>query len=441
MVARTAKTRTGKTDPGGTADATTPTDAVQSDVVAAQGGGSDTPLSDPDLPVTTALDPGPDVNDLAWVDSAMILEPDRLPEPEPVPEPAPEPAPVTNPLPPPAAPRAAPLAVTPKVTVQRVGFVPLVLGGIVAAGLGFGAAYIWQRDATAAQRADLAAQSDQIAALALQVAALPAPADPAPVLARLDAADTAFAALQSDIAATLTGLDSRLTEVEKAPNGDGTLSDTAIAAWQRELEDLRAEIGTQQARMQDLANAATVQLDQTRVEAAAIEQNATDAAAAATARAALARVQAALDSGVPFEAALAELRLAADVPTALSDLAADGVPTITALQTDFPAAARAALAVARIEGLAGEEGGGFGAFLRNQFDVRSVTPQDGETADAILSRAEDALRQNRLSDAMAEVAALPEVVRAEMADWTQAAESRAAALAAADALSLSLTEN
>ena len=112
-----------------------------------------------------------------------------------------------------------------------------------------------------------------------------------------------------------------------------------------------------------------------------------------------------------------------------------------ALQTDFPDAARAALAVARSEGLAGEDGGGIAAFLRNQFDVRSVTPQEGTTADAILSRAEEDLRQNRLSDALAEVASLPEVVRAEMSGWISAAETRTAALATVEGLSEILTQN
>lgn len=382
-------------------------------------------LPDPDLTVRDDL---PDQIDLR-------LEPDRLPKPEP------EPVPVSRSLPPPSLPRPAPPLPPVQVTTQRIGFAPLVVGGIVAAGLGFGAAYIWQRDASAAQRALMVTQSAEIAALSVQVAALPAPVDLTPVLDRLATDATAIADLQSSLTATLATLDARLIEVEKAPNSDGTLSETAIAAWERELDDLRTEIGVQQARMQELAAAAAVQLDQTRSEAASIEKDAADIATDAAARSALSRVQAALDSGVPFDAALGDLGLVVEVPAALSDVATTGLPTIMTLQAEFPDAARAALAIARSEGLAGEEGGGLAAFLRNQFDVRSVTPQDGTTADAVLSRAEDALRQNRLSDALAEVASLPEVVRVALSGWTTAAESRAAALAAAEALSLSLTEN
>ena len=207
------------------------------------------------------------------------------------------------------------------------------------------------------------------------------------------------------------------------------------------METLRADVTVQQDRIQQIVDAATLQIDESRVEAATIEQNATEAAAAATARAALSRVQAALESGVPYDAALGDLGSAVAVPDALAALAATGVPTITTLQADFPDAARAALAVARSEGLAGEEGGGLAGFLRNQFDVRSVTPQEGTTADAILSRAEDALSQNHLSDTLAEIATLPEVVRAEMATWTSAAETRAAALAAVEGLSETLSSN
>jgi hypothetical protein len=99
------------------------------------------------------------------------------------------------------------------------------------------------------------------------------------------------------------------------------------------------------------------------------------------------------------------------------------------------------LATARSEGVSGEETTGFGAFMRNQFDVRSTTPQEGDGADAVLSRAEAAVRAGRLSDALAEISALPEVVRAEMSDWLAQAESRADAIAAVDILSTSLSDN
>ena len=70
--------------------------------------------------------------------------------------------------------------------------------------------------------------------------------------------------------------------------------------------------------------------------------------------------------------------------------------------------------------------------------MRSVTPREGTDPDAVLSRAEAAVGEGRLSDSMAEIGALPEVVRAEMAGWMALAEGRVAAVSALQTLSESL---
>ena len=125
----------------------------------------------------------------------------------------------------------------------------------------------------------------------------------------------------------------------------------------------------------------------------------------------------------------------AEVPEALAALAETGVPTRAALAESFPEAARAALAAARAE--AGE-GASVSAFLRSQLGMRSLTPRAGDDPDAVLSRAEAALAEGRLSDALAEIEALPETARAAMADWAAQARSRADALVAAEALSAAM---
>jgi hypothetical protein len=130
---------------------------------------------------------------------------------------------------------------------------------------------------------------------------------------------------------------------------------------------------------------------------------------------------------------LAELE-GVDLPIALTNAADAGVATTAELTDAFPAAARAALATARSEGVSGETGG-IGGFLRNQFDVRSTAPQEGPGPDAVLSRAEAAIKEGRVADALAEIEALPEVVRAEMTDWTALATERAHALEAISTLS------
>ena len=73
--------------------------------------------------------------------------------------------------------------------------------------------------------------------------------------------------------------------------------------------------------------------------------------------------------------------------------------------------------------------------------MRSLDPQEGDSPDAILSRAEAALRDGRLTDALAEIGSLPEQGRAELSDWVARAEMRQTAVAAAEQLTQSLTAN
>ncbi|MEJ8562126.1 hypothetical protein QTO30_13435 [Yoonia sp. GPGPB17] len=268
----------------------------------------------------------------------------------------------------------------------------------------------------------IAAQSSQISALEQRLAAIPE--------VDLTSVETA----QASLAAQLSDIVARLTALEERPVGT-VVSGAAGEGVADEMNALRAQIA-------EMTDAAQTELAEARAQAAAIEENAAAAARNAAARAALARVQTALESGAPIGAALGDLEeaLGESAPDALIAVQ-DGVPTLASLQDQFPDMARAALATARSEGVSGEETTGFGTFMRNQFDVRSTTPQEGDSADAVLSRAEAAIRTGRLSDALAEISALPEVARADMSEWLALAEMRADAIAAVDILSTSLSDN
>jgi hypothetical protein len=63
-------------------------------------------------------------------------------------------------------------------------------------------------------------------------------------------------------------------------------------------------------------------------------------------------------------------------------------------------------------------------FLRTQLGLRSLTPKDGTSPDAILSRAEQAVRDNDLNTALTEISTLPDVGQAVMADWVAIAQTR-----------------
>lgn len=326
------------------------------------------------------------------------------------------------------------------------GFLPLLIGGLLAGGIGYGAA-TWYEGQNAAP--DLSSQVDaqgaEISDLRSTVANLPAVPDLAPLEDRIAALESSLAdrvdQIQSSLDDRLAEIDARLTDLEKRPSGDGTLSDTALAAYERELAQLREELDTQRQDVAAMAEQAQADLDAARAEAAAQEEEALAAARAAAARAALNRVAVAMESGEPFADLLPDLEAeVGDIPAALRDAAQNGVTSQAMLKDEFPDVARAALAAARAEGVSGESGG-LGAFLRQQFDVRSTTPREGSDPDAVLSRVGAAVDEGRLSDALAEVASLPEVARAEMTEWTAKVQERADALDAITSLSQTLNEN
>ncbi len=305
---------------------------------------------------------------------------------------------------------------------QGGGFFPLALGGLVAGVIGFAVASFTAPAADTTLVDQVSAQATQISRLEQRIEATP----------QVDL--SGVEAAQADLAAQVSDMMARIDELEARP-ATTVISEAAGEGVSAEMDALRAQIA-------EMTNAAQTELAEARAQAASIEENAAAAARNAAARAALSRVQTALESGAPIGAALGDLE-AATAESAPTELLAvqDGVPTLASLQDQFPEVARAALATARSEGVAGEETTGFGAFLRNQLDVRSTTPREGDSADAILSRAEAAVRSGRLSDALAEISALPEVARAEMSDWLAQAEQRADAIAAVDILSTSLSDN
>lgn len=318
------------------------------------------------------------------------------------------------------------------------GFLALLLGGLCAGVIGYGIATYGESNGDDLG-ATIAAQADQIARLEAQIADIPPVVDLTDLRDEIDrSVDTNAASmteLSDTVAAQLAALDERLLEVEKRPSGDGTLSSTALDAYQRELDALRAELDAQQENVMSAAAQAEADLAAARAEAERLEQEALMAAEAAASRAALNRVATAVDTGAPFATALTDL--GADVSAELVAAAETGVVTNAQLVADFPAVARAGLATARSEGLSGESGG-LSGFLRRQLDVRSTTPQVGTTPDAILSRAEASVKEGRVADALAEIETLPEVVRAEMSTWIAQASERADVLNAIATLSETL---
>jgi hypothetical protein len=77
--------------------------------------------------------------------------------------------------------------------------------------------------------------------------------------------------------------------------------------------------------------------------------------------------------------------------------------------------------------------------LTRALGARSVAPREGDDPDAVLSRAEAAIKAGDLNATLTELDTLPEEAQAAIADWRAAADARVAARAAADALAQRLT--
>ncbi len=321
-------------------------------------------------------------------------------------------------------------------------FAGLLLGGALAALIGFGAARTivpegWPFPGVPPEPDPLAiALSEQQEMLVTLEGRLE------DFTARLEAleSDTRLEQLSADLAVARTrigelsdlvnAIDARLSEVEKIPQGSGSeAAEAAARAYERELATMREMLDSELAQIRAAQEAANA--DSQSAEAAARE---------AAMRAALAQVVAALDSGQPFEEALAKLgELAGKTPPPeLTEAAKTGVVTLNALQGAFPKAARAALSASITVLVSEGKIGRFEGFMRSQLGTRSLEPKPGDDPDAVLSRAEAALKQGNIEAALREIAALPEAGRAEMADWIAMAKSRQAAQKAIEALTAEL---
>lgn len=322
---------------------------------------------------------------------------------------------------------------------RRGGFFPTVLGGAVAAGLGFAAAGLmpggWLAGGADDTAAVIAANSARIEEVAQTLEALPVPE--APDLSGLEGglaeARATVGELRGEIEALRLGLEGRVTDLgaelasfsdrlrrleEQPERGDGSAARAAAA--EAELSEFRGQL-------QSLIAEAERKIADADARAAEIEQAAEQAAAEAEVEAKLAELRAAVESGAPFAELLSDLSA---MPEALAVDAAKGVPTLVSLQQEFPAAARAALAATQTVSTDASATERFTAFLRRQTNARSLTPQEGGSADAILSRAEAALDTGDLETALAELSALPEPSQRAMSDWLARAHARQAALAA-----------
>lgn len=377
--------------------------------------------------VTEGLDVAEDAPD------AEVVQPEL--EAEDAADDSPDQEPVEDVVEPEAAETGEPAPAAAPAPARQGGFMPTVFGGVVAAGVGFGAAlYLlpnlpagWLpeqgEDMSAVLAERIEAQSAEIEALKAQLATVgedttleTALSDVARQMGDLATDVATLKEAQGDIGA----LDARLNTLEKAPLASA--SPAAVEAYQREMAQLQEALAAQRAEVEAMA----AEAEEKRASAEMTAQE-------ALRRSAVSQILTSLETGSSFGDAVASLQATgADVPDALV-AQAGGVSSVAQLTADFPEAAREALAAARKSD--SDSGGGFGAFLKTQLGARSLEPREGSDPDAVLSRMEAAAREGRLGDVMAEAEALPEAAQAPLQGWLDAAKARQAALDAANVLS------
>ena len=350
--------------------------------------------------------------------AAPAAAPDATPSS--VPSVAPKPAAARDPAPRETARDAAP---APAVVQKGPGFLPLLLGGLLAGGIGFLiATYLVPRpEPVAPDTARLEALEAEIAALqSAPVAETPAgePVD----LSGLEAT-------QADLAARTEDLQARLDELAAAPAEEAPEGPDAAALVAEATEGLETRLGTLEtdlATLRDDLSPRISALEESVAESNSLAQSIEDEAEAMARDAARNQVRQALESGAPYAEQL-EI-LGGDAPEGLAASAGSGVAPQAALVSAFPELSREALRAAR----EADPSTGVGSLFQNALNPRSLAPRDGDDPDAVLSRAEAAVREGNLDAAIAELDALPEAARDVLASWTERANARAAALSAAD---------
>ena len=308
---------------------------------------------------------------------------------------------------------------------SRGGLAATLLGGALCVVVGYGAAQFVKPDGWPFPGANTEELETRLGALEAASVVTPAELDQSLEEARneltqafedqlaaidLGAATAPLAQRIDDLSDSFARLDARLTSLEARPVAEAVVSPEATAAYEKQLAEMRSLLDSEVARLQ------------------AAKDEAEANTARASAAVALETLQQAVLSGGSFEMELRAVDLS--VPEALQAVASDGIPSAAALEDSFPDAARAALKATAEAAYAAGEASWIDTVMRTHIGLRSTSPKEGNSPDAILSRAEQAVREDRLGDALAEISSLPPEGRDAFAPWMDAAEARLSAVTA-----------
>ena len=326
------------------------------------------------------------------------------------------------------------------------GLLLLVGGGVLAGSIGFFAAILFEYFDTSDPLAPLLhAQNELYEKLETQSAQIDS-IKSRPVLVDLSGPLSALGITvkrqNMDIKALLAAhadqfeaMSQRIDLLEERPITEG-VSLLDIASYERQLAQLQDDVSK-------VANYATSKIEQAEAMAEVLETKTVKLSTNGRAISALKNIWVAVESGVGFDGPLVELTAVTDleVDPSLVENAPMGIVSLLVLQSQFPAAARAALKLARQEKGPEEGENRILAFLKAQLGVRSLMAKDGASADAILSRALVAVDRGNFELALSEISELPNSSQVALQSWSKAAVQRLIVLTELQKLTNALTDN
>ena len=326
------------------------------------------------------------------------------------------------------------------------GLLLLVGGGVLAGSIGFFAAILFEYFDTSDPLAPLLhAQNELYEKLETQSAQIDS-IKSRPVLVDLSGPLSALGitvkrqnmdikALWAAHADQFEAMSQRIDLLEERPITEG-VSLLDIASYERQLAQLQDDVSK-------VANYATSKIEQAEAMAEVLETKTVKLSTNGRAISALKNIWVAVENGLGFDRPLAELVAVIDLEVApsLVEIAPMGIVSLSVLQSQFPAAARAALKLARQEKGLEEGESRILAFLKAQLGVRSLRAKDGASADAILSRALVAVDRGDLELAVSEILKLPNSSKLALQGWSKAAVQRLMVLTALQKLTTALTGN
>ncbi|EBA04822.1 hypothetical protein RB2150_12071 [Rhodobacteraceae bacterium HTCC2150] len=320
-------------------------------------------------------------------------------------------------------------------TNQHSGiFFPMVIGGVISAAIGFGAAHYFIPGGVffPGENQELVEIHAEIAELKENSANNLMVFNAANELARTQSDEFSSQQSKFDDALTQSTADvtARLVEIENRPIADASAEvQTALKSYVTELARMNEVVASQGSEIAGFQSRVAELEDQLADKLATVSEQkgeAETAAKNARLRSLFNELKGELDTGRAFADTLTAINDVSGnmAPTSLSENSA-GIPSLSSLQTDFPDIARATLAVAIAETADPSAMGRFSAFLKSQTGARSLTAKEGDDPDAILSRAEAALNNGEVQASIDELAGLPEGGTAEIAPWVAKAQAYA----------------